>query len=66
MWELNVYFSLQVQQPFDPTNYYAQFYRSGADSDGRISPFHSAGIATKYSGNLNMVSPQTSQSPQEV
>lgn len=54
-----------VQPPIDPTSYYAQFYRSGADSDGRISPFHPAGVATKYSGNFAMLSPQTSQSPQE-
>ncbi|XP_027063764.1 uncharacterized protein [Coffea arabica] len=54
-----------VQPTIDPTSYYAQFYRSGADSDGRISPFHPAGVASKYSGNFAMLSPQTSQSPQE-
>lgn len=57
---------MQVQQPFDPTSYYAQFYRSAADSDGRISPFHSAGISTKYNGNVSMLSPQASQPSQEV
>lgn len=56
---------LLVQQPFDPS-YYAQFYRSGAESDGRLSPFPSPGVATKYNGNLAVLSPSSSQSPQEV
>lgn len=55
----------QVQQPFDPTSYYAQFYRSGADSDGRLSPFPSPGVSTKYNGNVGVL-PPSSQSPQEV
>lgn len=55
-----------MQQPFDPTSYYAQFYRSGADSDGRVSPFPSPGVAAKYNGNVAVLPPQTSQSPQEV
>lgn len=50
----------------DPASYYAQFYRSGTDSDGRISPFHSPGVTTKYNGNAAVLSPQTSQSAQEV
>ncbi|XP_062152206.1 GBF-interacting protein 1-like isoform X2 [Alnus glutinosa] len=50
--------------PFDPS-YYAQFYRSGADSDGRLSPFPSPGVGTKYNGNLAVLSPSSSQSPQE-
>ncbi|XP_057792899.1 GBF-interacting protein 1-like isoform X2 [Salvia miltiorrhiza] len=54
-----------VPQSFDPANYYAQFYRSGMDSDGRISPFHAAGAANKYNGNAALVSAQTSQNPQE-
>ncbi|MED6183051.1 hypothetical protein PIB30_034476 [Stylosanthes scabra] len=54
-----------VHQPFDPTSYYAQFYRSGADSDGRLSPFPSAGIATKYTGNVAVLPTSNSQSPQE-
>ncbi|KAG2272473.1 hypothetical protein Bca52824_067028 [Brassica carinata] len=33
-----------VQQPFDTASYYAQFYRSGPDSDGRVSPFVSPGL----------------------
>ncbi|KAM3395126.1 GBF-interacting protein 1 isoform X1 [Capsicum galapagoense] len=53
-----------VQQSIDP-NYYAQFYRSSADSDGRISPFHSAGVSTQYNGNVAVAPPDTSQSPQE-
>ncbi|KAE8668730.1 hyphally regulated cell wall protein 3-like isoform X2 [Hibiscus syriacus] len=56
--------SFVVQQPFDPAAYYAQFYRSSADNDGRLSPFPSAGIATKYNGNVAVL-PQTSQSPQK-
>ncbi|KAK8269997.1 hypothetical protein V6Z12_D11G165600 [Gossypium hirsutum] len=44
--------SFVVQQPFDPATYYAQYYRSSADNDGRLSPFPSAGIATKYNGNV--------------
>ncbi|KAA8526638.1 hypothetical protein F0562_008159 [Nyssa sinensis] len=57
--------SFVVPQPFDPTSYYAQFYRSGADSDGRNSPFHPPGVSTKYNGNVAVLSTQTSQSPQE-
>ncbi|KAL5798148.1 hypothetical protein ACOSQ2_002968 [Xanthoceras sorbifolium] len=57
--------SFVVQQPFDPASYYAQFYRSGADGDGRVSPFPSQGVATKYNGNVAVLPPQTSQSPQE-
>ncbi|KAL2474411.1 Kinase-related protein of unknown function (DUF1296) [Abeliophyllum distichum] len=57
--------SFVVQQSFDPTSYYLQFYRPGAHSDGRISPFHSAGAASKYNGNAIMLSALTSQSPQE-
>ncbi|KAM7503796.1 hypothetical protein LguiB_002700 [Lonicera macranthoides] len=58
--------SFVVQQPFDPANYYAQFYRSGADNDGRISPFHSPGVATKYNGNVAVLSPQAPQVSQEL
>ncbi|KAK6789681.1 hypothetical protein RDI58_013481 [Solanum bulbocastanum] len=50
-----------VQQPIDPTSYYAQYYRSSVDGDGRISPFHSAGVSTKYNGNVAVVPLQTSQ-----
>ncbi|GMI70906.1 hypothetical protein like AT3G07660 [Hibiscus trionum] len=57
--------SFVVQQPFDPATYYAQFYRPSADNDGRLSPFPSAGIATKYNGNVAVLPPQTSSSPQE-
>ncbi|KAL4353231.1 hypothetical protein GQ457_06G027640 [Hibiscus cannabinus] len=56
--------SFVIQQPFDPATYYAQFYRPSADNDGRLSPFPSAGIATKYNGNVAVLPPQTS-SPQE-
>lgn len=55
-----------VPQSFDPASYYAQFYRSGMDGDGRISPFHAAGAANKYNGNATLVSAQTSQTPQEL
>ncbi|XP_029152814.2 uncharacterized protein [Arachis hypogaea] len=58
--------SYVVHQPFDPTSYYAQFYRSGADGDGRLSPFPSAGAATKYNGNVAVLPASNSQSPQEV
>ncbi|XP_062107111.1 GBF-interacting protein 1-like isoform X2 [Humulus lupulus] len=56
---------LQSFVPFDPTSYYAQFYRSGADSDGRLSPFPSPGVASKYNGNVAVLPPSMSQSPQE-
>uniref|UniRef100_A0A7N0VDB3 GBF-interacting protein 1 N-terminal domain-containing protein n=1 Tax=Kalanchoe fedtschenkoi TaxID=63787 RepID=A0A7N0VDB3_KALFE len=49
-----------VRQPLNPSNYYTQFYRSGTDSDGRISPFVFQGVGAKYNGN-----PQTSQCQQE-
>ncbi|KAK1439750.1 hypothetical protein QVD17_05570 [Tagetes erecta] len=55
-----------VQQPFDPASYYAQLYRPGADVDGRMSPFHLAGVPTKFNGNIPVLSPQASQSSQEV
>ncbi|KAI3695350.1 hypothetical protein L1987_78346 [Smallanthus sonchifolius] len=55
-----------VQQPVDPASYYAQFYRSGADVDGRLSPFHSTGVPTKFNGNVPVLSSQDSQSFQEV
>ncbi|KAH6756910.1 hypothetical protein C2S53_006712 [Perilla frutescens var. hirtella] len=54
-----------MQQSFDPMSYYAQFYRSSGDSDGRISPFNSAGAANKYNGNAGLISAQTSQPPEE-
>ncbi|KAD4179033.1 hypothetical protein R6Q59_022590 [Mikania micrantha] len=54
--------SFVVQQPFDPVGYYPQFYRSGGDNDGRISPFHTP----KYNGNAPVLSQQTSPSSQEV
>ncbi|XP_060958808.1 GBF-interacting protein 1-like isoform X2 [Cannabis sativa] len=54
-----------VVQPFDQASYYAQFYRSGADSDGRLSPFPSPGVASKYNGNVAVLPPSMSQSPQE-
>ncbi|OMO55115.1 UBA-like protein [Corchorus capsularis] len=57
--------SFVVQQPFDPATYYAQFYRSTADNDGRVSPFPSPGVATKYNGNVAVLPQQTSQAPQE-
>lgn len=47
-------------------SYYAQIYRSGADSDGRVSPFPTPGVATKYNGNVAVLPPHTSQSPPEV
>lgn len=57
--------SFVVPPSFDPASYYAQFYRSGMDNDGRVSPFHSAGASNKYSGTAALVSAQASQTPQE-
>ncbi|XP_068643175.1 GBF-interacting protein 1-like isoform X2 [Aristolochia californica] len=61
--------SFVVQQPFDPsTSYYTQFYRPGADGDGRFSPFLAApGPASpaKYNGNIAVLSTQNAQSPQQ-
>ncbi|KAF8007416.1 hypothetical protein BT93_K1429 [Corymbia citriodora subsp. variegata] len=54
-----------VQQPYDPTNYYAQFYRSGVDTDGRLSPFSSPGVATKYNDSVGVLQQQASQPSQE-
>ncbi|XP_065873634.1 GBF-interacting protein 1-like isoform X2 [Euphorbia lathyris] len=57
--------SFVVQQPFDPASYYAQFYRSGVDSDGRVSPFPSPAVAAKYNGNVAVLPPHAPQPPQE-
>ncbi|XP_054797714.1 GBF-interacting protein 1 [Prosopis cineraria] len=57
--------SFVVHQPFDPTSYYAQFYRSGADGDDRLSPFQSSGVSAKYGGNVTVLPAPNSQSPQE-
>ncbi|XP_010486335.1 PREDICTED: GBF-interacting protein 1-like [Camelina sativa] len=51
------------QQPFDTASYYAQFYRSGPESDGRISPFVSPGVASKFNGTV--LPPHSSQTMQE-
>ena len=53
---------LKVQQPFDTASYYAQFYRPGPDSDGRVSPF----AASKFNGNVTGLPPHSSQTMQEV
>ncbi|VVA96843.1 unnamed protein product [Arabis nemorensis] len=57
--------NFMVQQPFDTASYYAQFYRSGPDSDGRVSPFVSPGVASKYNGNVTVLPPHSSQTMQE-
>ncbi|XP_077222702.1 GBF-interacting protein 1-like isoform X2 [Tasmannia lanceolata] len=58
--------SFVVPQPFDmSTNYYTQYYRPGTDNDGRFSPFVAPGAATKYNGNIAVLSAQNGQSPQE-
>ncbi|OVA19746.1 Protein of unknown function DUF1296 [Macleaya cordata] len=55
-----------VQQPFDPSaSYYTQLYRPGADGDGRFSPLLTPAAATKYNGNVAVLSSQSGQSPQE-
>ena len=54
-----------VQPQLDQASYYAQFYRPGADNDGRLSPFASAGATTKYNGNVPVLPVPNSQSPQE-
>ncbi|CAI8585728.1 unnamed protein product [Vicia faba] len=57
--------SFIVHPQLDPSGYYAQFYRPGTDSDGRLSPFASAGATTKYNGNITVLPAPNSQSPQE-
>ncbi|KAK7300993.1 hypothetical protein RJT34_11847 [Clitoria ternatea] len=57
--------SFIVHQQLDPASYYAQFYRTGADNDGRLSPFSSAGANTKYNGNVTVLPAPNSQPPQE-
>ncbi|CAN6448289.1 unnamed protein product [Victoria cruziana] len=55
--------SFVVQQPFDPsTSYYAPFYRPGADGDARIAQFLVPGSATKYNGNIAVLSAQSGPS----
>ncbi|KAG7624425.1 putative GBF-interacting protein [Arabidopsis thaliana] len=56
--------SFMGQQPFDTASYYAQFYRSGPDSDGRVSPFVSPGVASKFNG-ITVLPPHSSQTMQE-
>ncbi|KAL5064019.1 hypothetical protein RYX36_025756 [Vicia faba] len=56
--------SFVVHQPFDP-NYYAQYYRSGADNEGRLSPLPSAGVTTKYNGGVPVLPTPSSQSLQD-
>ncbi|XP_021724431.1 GBF-interacting protein 1-like [Chenopodium quinoa] len=51
--------SFVIQQPVDPSSFYAQFYRSGADSDGRVSPFPAHLAAAKYNGNVAVLPSQT-------
>ncbi|CAN8269979.1 unnamed protein product [Cochlearia groenlandica] len=53
--------NFMVQQPFDTASYYAQFYRSGPESDGRVSP----GVAGKFNANATMLPPHSSQTMQE-
>ncbi|KAH9602518.1 hypothetical protein KSS87_004410 [Heliosperma pusillum] len=48
-----------VQQPVDPSSFYAQFYRPASENDGRVSPFANHGVASKYTVS------QTSQSLSE-
>ncbi|MCL7035936.1 hypothetical protein MKW94_020706 [Papaver nudicaule] len=55
----------QVQQSFDPASYYSQVYRAGTDGDGRFSPLLTPAGATKYNGNIALLSSQPGQSPQE-
>ncbi|CAK8537724.1 unnamed protein product [Lathyrus sativus] len=57
--------SFIVHPQLDPAGYYAQFYRPGTDSDGRLSPFASAAATTKYNGNITVLPAPNSQSPQE-
>ncbi|KNA25905.1 hypothetical protein SOVF_002440 isoform B [Spinacia oleracea] len=49
-------------QPVDPSSFYAQFYRSGADSDVHASPFPAHVAAARYNGNVAVLPSQTSQS----
>ncbi|KAG4921687.1 hypothetical protein JHK86_050500 [Glycine max] len=57
--------SFIVHKQLDLTSYYAQFYRIGGDSDGRLSPFSSGGANTKYNGNITLHPAPTCQSTQE-
>ncbi|XP_057526082.1 GBF-interacting protein 1-like isoform X2 [Amaranthus tricolor] len=50
--------SVFVQQPVDPSSFYTQYYRSGAESDARVSPFPIHEVASKYSGNVAALSLQ--------
>lgn len=61
-----IWFIGQVQQPVDPSSFYAQFYRSGADSDVHASPFPAHVAAARYNGNVAVLPSQTSQSLTEV
>ncbi|KAK9084581.1 hypothetical protein Sjap_024992 [Stephania japonica] len=46
-----------VLQSFDPSaNYYTQFYRPGADIDGRFSPLLVPGAANEYNDNVIVLS----------
>ncbi|RDX70595.1 GBF-interacting protein 1, partial [Mucuna pruriens] len=57
--------SFVVHQPIDPTGYYVHIHRSGADSDGRLSPFPSTGVTAKYNSNAALLPTPNPQSVQE-
>ncbi|KAI4378594.1 hypothetical protein MLD38_016053 [Melastoma candidum] len=57
--------SFVVPQPLDPASYYAQIYRSSLDGGGRLSPFQSHEIATKYNDYAAVLPQQSSLPSQE-
>lgn len=55
-----------VQPTYDPsTSYYTPFYRPGSDGDGRFSQLLGSTAASKYSGNVTILSGQSVPSSQE-
>ncbi|RZC89334.1 hypothetical protein C5167_029239 [Papaver somniferum] len=54
-----------VDHSFDHASYYVQVYRAGTEGDGRFSPLLIPAAATKFNGNMALLSSQAGQSPQE-
>jgi hypothetical protein len=57
-----------MQQPYtDPTSsYYTPAFRTGIDGDGRYPSYVASNTASKYNGNVGLMTGSSLQSSQEV